>query len=91
MKKQNVHMTMSKEIVSPISILPTVMVRIGQDKIYIALSRGLCDCGSQPNLITNRLVKKLNLKVQSVRTNILGLSCSPVTKGVSMVRFRRIY
>lgn len=78
MRNQQVNMTIADEMSSPINILPTVTVRLGQEKWSMNLSRGLFDCGSQPNLIVNNLIKKLNLKVQSVRTNILGLSCSPI-------------
>lgn len=71
-------MTMTKEIVSPVSILPTVVVRVGQEKFGKDLVRGLCDSGSQPNLITNRLVRRLNLQTQPIKMNITGLSFSPI-------------
>lgn len=69
---------MLRETALPICILPTAVVRLGQFNVQTDPTRGLCDTGSQPNLITNQIVRKYGLRAKPTRTTITGLSCYPI-------------
>ncbi|XP_072375734.1 uncharacterized protein [Diabrotica undecimpunctata] len=56
------------------TILPTVKVKVRTASGHNLIVRGLVDTGSQVSLVTNSLVKRLNLKTYNNYLDIVGIS-----------------
>lgn len=59
--------------------MPTALFSIDNHPHYSTYVRVLCDSGSQSNIISDRIVKKLGLPKLPTRTRIIGINGAPAS------------